>query len=188
MRTTPTQRHRTSCPLARFGAWGLLLALVAGVALAAPLTAQVSSSGVNVPPLTPEQEEAAQAVMGQLRSPFAGFMTVQNCPMAGALRDSIRVMAAAGMSTHDIVEFEVARHGEESRLLPKKSGKGLLAWVMPLLVLTVGAAVVVHRLRRSRGIALEFPAPTSRISDEERARLATALQEWEDSAGKGVEP
>ena len=63
------------------------------------------------------------------------------------------------------------------RALPKRSGAGMWAWVMPPLVLVVGLALVAWRivqLRRKRaGIAEPEAAP---LSDEERGRLEAALR------------
>jgi cytochrome c-type biogenesis protein CcmH/NrfF len=98
-------------------------------------------------------------------------------PQADLLRDSIRAMAAEGQSARQIVENVVAAHGEEYRALPKRSGVGVWAWVMPPLVLLAGLALVawrIARLRRARaGIAEPAAAP---LSDEERARLDAALR------------
>jgi cytochrome c-type biogenesis protein CcmH/NrfF len=98
-------------------------------------------------------------------------------PQADLLRDSIRAMAAQGQSARQIVERVVAAHGEEYRGLPKRSGVGIWAWVMPPLVLLAGLALVawrIGRLRRRRaGIVEPDAAP---LSDEERARLDAALR------------
>lgn len=145
-----------------------LLALLA----AAPAAAQPAMPG-----MSPEQTRTANEAMSRLRSPVTPSHTVDMCPSTGALRDSIRVAAMSGMSTEQIVEDVIARHGEQIRLLPKRSGAGLLAWIATPLVLLVGVGLIAARLRRDRERA---PAPVqSRISEADRARVAAALREME---------
>ena len=119
----------------------VLLLLLAGT----PLSGQIE-----VPPLTPQQEETAVAAMERLRSPVTPFHTVDMCPSVQPLRDTIRVAAAQGMSTDQIVEDVVGRYGEEVRLLPKRSGVGLLAWIATPILLLVGAGLVAARLKRGQ--------------------------------------
>jgi cytochrome c-type biogenesis protein CcmH/NrfF len=65
--------------------------------------------------------------------------------------------------------------------IPKRSGRGMFAWLLPPLFLVVGAGLLVVRLRRDRKGVLERPAGpvANEITDAERARLDTALSEWE---------
>lgn len=140
------------------------------------------ASGQQEIQLTEEQRATAEAAMSQLRSPYTAYHTVDMCPSADALRDSIRVAAVGGMSTNEIVEDVIARHGEELRILPKRSGPGLWAWLLPPLVIVAGAAGIANRLRKSKPVA-----PLSgHISEEERGELAAALRDWE--RGGGEEP
>lgn len=150
----------------------LLLALAAAAALgaAAPVWAQDR---------TPATEAVAMDAISQIRSPYCPGLMLEVCPSQPAdfLRDSIRTLAAEGQSARQIVERVLAAHGEQYRALPKRSGAGVWAWVMPPLVLLVGLALVTWRivqLRKARaGIAEPEAAP---LSAEERARLDAALR------------
>src|SRR5690606_36180755 len=93
------------------------------------LTAASASAQIVVPEMTPEQVTTAHDAMRMLRSPVTPFHTVDMCPSVPELRDSIRVAAVQGMTTDEIVEDVLARYGEQVRLLPKKRGAGLLAWI-----------------------------------------------------------
>lgn len=152
------------------------LVLVAGALLVgAPAAAQLA-----VPPLTPEQAQTADQAMSRLRSPYTGSHTVDMCPSAGALRDTIRFAAASGQSTVEIVEATIARHGEQIRLLPKRRGAGLLAWVATPFVILLGGALIVRRFSR-RPPAEVFPIAgvSEEVSDADRVRLAEAMRELE---------
>ena len=100
------------------------------------------------------------------------------CPSAGALRDSIRVAAASGLSTEQIVEDVIGRHGEQLRILPKRSGVGLWAWLLPPLVLLGGAGMIAARLRRGKEDS-RLPPIEPRLSQDEREELASAMRDWE---------
>lgn len=138
-------------------------------------TAQAQAGGA----LPPQTEDVATEAMSRLRSPYTASHTVDMCPSAGALRDSIRVAAASGQSTEQIVEDVIARHGEQLRLLPKGSGAGIWAWILPPLVLLMGGAAVAYRLRNRSGADGKTPSDGPGVSDAEREEIAAAMREWE---------
>ena len=150
-----------------FAGMGFALLLAAGSAAQTPL------------PLPPEQEREAVKAMERLRSPYTPSHTVDMCPSAPALRDSIRVMAMNGMSTDAIVEDVISRHGERLRILPKRSGVGLLAWIATPLVLIVGLGLIAYRLRQGQQDE-SAAVPSGPISEEDRTELAAALRAWDE--------
>jgi cytochrome c-type biogenesis protein CcmH len=157
-----------------------LLALAAAAALraAAPVSAQSPAHA----------EEVAHAAEAQLRSPVTPFHTLDMCPSpeAAALRDTVMTEALAGRSVQQIVEGVIARRGEQMRILPRESGAGLWAWVLPPAVLVAGIGVVALRLsqlkRGRREIVTVAPAA---MSDEERARVEAALRQFERGEAAG---
>jgi cytochrome c-type biogenesis protein CcmH/NrfF len=100
-------------------------------------------------------------------------------PNAAALRDSIRSMAEAGLSSEEIIERVLASHGEEWRAEPLRTGTGLWAWTMPLVFLAVGLAVAVavawFRRRGRSEESVPLRTPTER--DEARVRDAVAAMD-----------
>jgi cytochrome c-type biogenesis protein CcmH/NrfF len=159
--------------------------LAAAIVLA--LAALPAAGQIAVPELTAEQQRTADEAMARLRSPVTPFHTVDMCPSVPALRDSIRVAAAEGMSRDQIVEDVIARYGEEIRLLPKRTGPGLLAWIATPLLLLLGAGLIAARLRRGQATAdANDAAPAEDLSPEERDRLAAAMSDWEETGE--VEP
>jgi cytochrome c-type biogenesis protein CcmH/NrfF len=157
----------------RFGSLAaLLLSLVAPSSGAAAQTV-----------LPPEQEKVAVEAMSRLKSPYTAFHTVDMCPSAAALRDSIRVKAATGMTTEELVEDVISRHGEQLRILPKRSGVGLWAWLATPLVLVGGVALIAYRLRRDQRDAPP-PMAAGALSEEDRGELTAALREWDERRGE----
>ncbi len=174
---------RTPSAVRRARRWGALASLLAALA-AAPAAAQ-EHGGDAVQGMTPEQTRTANEAMSQLRSPVTPFHTVDMCPSVPALRDSIRVAAAAGFTTEQIVEDVISRHGEQIRILPKGRGAGLWAWVATPLVVLLGGGLIVARLRSDRAKAPP-PAVDASLTDGDRARVAAALREWERDEEEGT--
>ncbi|HEX2189623.1 MAG TPA: cytochrome c-type biogenesis protein CcmH [Longimicrobiaceae bacterium] len=156
-----------------------VLAALAALLLAPPLPAQ------DAPAEDAATEATARAAMAQLRSPVTPFHTLDMCPdlAAAALRDTLRMEAARGASVDEIVAGTIARRGEELRIVPKRSGVGLWAWIAPPAVLLGGLLVVGAWLRRSRAAAAVEPEPEA-LSGDDRERLAAALAEWEHEPGE----
>jgi cytochrome c-type biogenesis protein CcmH/NrfF len=151
----------------------LLAAAAAALWAAVPVSAQDR---------TPATEAVAQEAISQIRSPYCPGLMLEVCPSQQAefLRDSIHTMAAEGQSAQQIVETVLATHGERYRGLPKKSGVGLWAWVMPPVVLLAGLVIVALRInqlrRRRKGMA---EPEVAALSEVDRARLDAALRGYE---------
>lgn len=155
------------------------------VALCSIVAAKPTSAQDLRATLTPEQTRTADAAMSRLRSPVTPAHTVDMCPSTPALRDSIRMAAAAGMTPDQIVEDVIARHGEHIRILPKRSGAGLLAWLATPLLLLVGGGLIVARLWKGGAGAAppEAPELEDPITAAERDRLTAAMRSFEKTGG-----
>ena len=86
------------------------------------------------------------------------------------LRNSIREQMERGASDREIVGFMTARYGDFILYRPPLKAATLLLWFGPFLLLAIGAAVLVRRVRRRSGAAPE-------LSEAERARAARLLEE-----------
>jgi cytochrome c-type biogenesis protein CcmH len=95
-----------------------------------------------------------------------------NAPLARDLRILVRERIQAGDSDADVRRFLVARYGEFILLTPRLSGRTVLLWSVPILVLLAGGIGVFEALRRRR----RRPAPVP-LSDAEKRRLAALLGE-----------
>ena len=160
----------------RLRGWGLrglgLLIVALMIVVAAPVRAQVPAA---------EAQKTADAAIARLRSPYCPGLMLEVCPSGPAemLRDSIRAAAAQGQSASAIVEDVLARHGEEWRAVPRRSGAGLLAWLIMPLALVVGGLVLWKRVAVMRRQGPALAAADAPMSDEERMRLNAALREFE---------
>lgn len=95
--------------------------------------------------------DRARALETQLKCPECEALSVadSNAPTSRAIRTDVKKRIAAGQSDDEIRDAYVARYGEEILLQPKSSGLGLLVWVLPVLVLVVGAAGIWFVLARN---------------------------------------
>ena len=100
-----------------------------------------------------------------------------NAPVAQRMKLFIRERIAAGDSEQEIKDALVAEFGPGVLATPRKSGFGLIAWILPLTALAAGAVTVAVLVRSwSRRRTLSSPeAPldpeVERRVDEELARF-----------------
>lgn len=67
-----------------------------------------------------------------------------NAFLAADLRREIRRLLAEGKSDAQIYDFLVERYGEFALYRPQKSGKTLILWLAPALLLLGGAFIIVR--------------------------------------------
>ena len=83
-----------------------------------------------------------------------------NAFLAGDLRREIRRMLGEGKTDEEIYDFLVARYGEFALYRPRMSGKTLVLWIAPLVLLLGGAFVLVNILRRRMAMPIDGDAAT----------------------------
>jgi cytochrome c-type biogenesis protein CcmH len=125
----------------RWGPW-IGLALVVVVALAVV----VWPNG--------DQSVAARAhsLETELKCPECQGLSVaeSQAPTSRAIRADIKRRIARGQSDADIRQAYVDDYGESILLSPQGSGISLLVWILPVVVLALGATGIVFALRRNR--------------------------------------
>ena len=81
-----------------------------------------------------------------------------NAFLAGDLRREIRRMLAEGKTDNEIYDFLVARYGEFALYRPRMSGKTLVLWIAPIVLLLAGGFVLVNILRRRMAMPIDGDA------------------------------
>ena len=81
-----------------------------------------------------------------------------NAFLASDLRREIRRMLDEGKSDQEIFDFLVERYGEFALYRPRMSGKTLILWIAPGLLLLGGAFVLVTILRRRMAMPIDAEA------------------------------
>jgi cytochrome c-type biogenesis protein CcmH len=121
--------------------WILLVAVVVGV-LAVTLW----------PGGQPSPAERARAIEAQIKCPECQGLSVADsqATTSQAIRSDIKRRIARGESDETIRQAYVDRYGASILLAPRDSGIGLLVWVLPVVVLALGAAGIAFVLARNR--------------------------------------
>jgi cytochrome c-type biogenesis protein CcmH len=126
----------------RWGPW-IGLALVVVVALAVVLWPNGEQSSA----------ARAHALETELKCPECQGLSVADsqAPTSRAIRTDIKRRIAKGQSDAEIRQAYVDDYGESILLSPQDSGISLIVWVLPVLVVVLGATGIVYALRRNRG-------------------------------------
>jgi cytochrome c-type biogenesis protein CcmH len=93
-----------------------------------------------------------------------------NAFLATDLRREIRRLLSEGKSNAEIYDFLVQRYGEFALYRPRMSGKTLLLWLAPLLLLGAGAVVVIRVVRDRMAMPLEADGEVE-TDDERQVRV-----------------
>jgi cytochrome c-type biogenesis protein CcmH len=97
----------------------------------------------------PNLEDQTRAIATDLRCVVCQNLSVADSPsaMAQEMRTIIREQVAAGKTPQQIKDYFVSKYGDWVLLAPPAKGFGLLAWVLPFVVLVAGLALGVLFLR-----------------------------------------
>ena len=119
---------------------------------------------VSVPAaLASEQQPTLHELEGQVMCPTCGTpLDMSDAPAANRIRAFIVRRIDGGDTRSEIMDELVAEFGPEIRAAPPASGWGLLAWLLPLVALVGGGAVIglyAWRWSRSRDPAAAGGAP-----------------------------
>jgi cytochrome c-type biogenesis protein CcmH len=125
--------------------WAPWLALAAVVAVVLAITLWPGGS--------PSASERAHELETQIKCPECQGLSVADsqATTSQAIRADIRKRIAAGQSDDTIRQAYVDRFGTSILLTPQSSGISLLVWVLPIVVLGLGAAGIAFVLARNRG-------------------------------------
>ena len=125
----------------RWGAW-IALGVVVVVSLAVVLWPNGS------------QSPAARAhdLETELKCPECQGLSVADsqAPTSRAIRSDIKRRIAAGQSDEQIRQAYIDKYGDSMLLSPQDSGVSLLVWILPIVVVALGATGIVFALRRNR--------------------------------------
>lgn len=96
---------------------------------------------------TPEVQERALAVAGQIRCPQCQNQSLleSNAPAAVAMRHEVFAMTEQGKTQAEIINFMTARYGNFVRYQPEFEVSTLVLWGLPPLMLGVVGGVLWRR-------------------------------------------
>jgi cytochrome c-type biogenesis protein CcmH len=157
----------------RWGPW-IALGLVVVIALAVVLW-----------PHGPQSLDArAHDLETQFKCPECSGLSVADsqAPTSRAMRADIKRRIRAGQSDAQIRQAYIDTYGETILLSPQDSGVSLLVWILPVVVLALGATGIVFALRRNRDQPqLHATAADERLVERARDDEAPAAGEVTDA-------
>ncbi len=105
----------------------------------------------------PELQERYEDIIAQVRCLKCQNQSIKdsNVFLAADLRREIRRLLSEGKTDDEVFDFLVERYGEFALYSPRKSGKTLILWFAPLLLLAGGALIGFRVIRRRMAMPLE---------------------------------
>jgi len=105
----------------------------------------------------PKMQARYEKIIDEVRCLKCQNQTIKdsNAFLAGDLRREIRRMITDGMTDKQIFDFLVDRYGEFALYRPRASGKTLILWLAPALLLIGGAFVLLQIVRRRMALPID---------------------------------
>jgi len=105
----------------------------------------------------PELQARYEEIIDEVRCLKCQNQTIKdsNAFLASDLRREIRRMLEEGMTNAEIYDFLVERYGEFALYRPRASGKTLVLWMAPVVLLLGGGLFLVSVLRRRMALPID---------------------------------
>ncbi|NNF40654.1 MAG: cytochrome c-type biogenesis protein CcmH, partial [Woeseiaceae bacterium] len=87
-----------------------------------------------------------------------------NVFLASDLRREIRRMIAEGKTDPEILDFLVTRYGDFALYRPRTTGKTLVLWIAPFLLVLLGGYAMFRVLRRRMALPIDADDDTAGAS------------------------
>lgn len=129
--------------------------LVLAVSLLLPLTVSAIDTGRAFEDA--ELQARYEGIISEVRCLKCQNQTIKdsNAFLAGDLRREIRRLLTEGKTDAEVYDFLVLRYGEFALYRPKMSGKTLILWLAPAILLLIGGIVIVRVMRERMSLPLE---------------------------------
>jgi len=130
-----------------------LLGILTLVVMALPALAIDTERAFEDPELQARYEE----IISEVRCLKCQNQTLKdsNAFLASDLRREIRLMIEEGLSNDDIYDFLVDRYGEFALYRPRTSGKTLILWIAPGILLLGGIFFLAGILRKRMSMPID---------------------------------
>ncbi len=131
------------------------IAITLALLLAAALPAVAIDTGQAFD--DPELQARYENIIAQVRCLKCQNQSIKdsNVFLAADLRREIRRLLAEGNTDQEVFDFLVERYGEFALYSPRKSGKTLVLWAAPFLLLVAGAFAGLRIIRRRMAMPLD---------------------------------
>lgn len=105
----------------------------------------------------PVLEEKTRQVAAELRCPVCQGNSLQDSPseLAQEMKGVVRDQLASGKTPEQVKQYFVDKYGEWILLEPKASGFNLVVYLLPLVMVGVGGAVIWRAVRKWTAVPAE---------------------------------
>ena len=105
----------------------------------------------------PELQARYDEITSEVRCLKCQNQTIKdsNAFLASDLRREIRRLIEEGNTDAEVYDFLVERYGEFALYRPRATGKTLILWVAPMLLLAGGALVLMRIVRRRMAMPID---------------------------------
>ncbi len=105
----------------------------------------------------PEMQARYEEITAEVRCLKCQNQSIKdsNAFLASDLRREIRRLLEEGKTNDEVYDFLVERYGEFALYRPRMSGKTLILWIAPGILLLLGAGVTVNVIRRRMSMPIE---------------------------------
>ena len=136
------------------------LTAAVAVKLATPAAAIDSSQAFEDPELQARYEK----LISEVRCLKCQNQSIKdsNVFLAADLRREIRRMIDEGKTDAEIVEFLVTRYGEFALYRPRATGKTLILWIVPFVLVLLGGLAMYRVVRHRMALPVEDDASSER--------------------------
>jgi cytochrome c-type biogenesis protein CcmH/NrfF len=130
---------------------------------------------------TADQEAHVREIASQLRCPVCQGLSVGDSPseLANEMRTLIREQLQQGKTSAEVLDYFAQRYGEWILLAPPKHGFNLVIWVLPFVLLPVGAAAVYVGARRWVRKSATAESPSQHLDSPYAERLQRELDSYQ---------
>lgn len=105
----------------------------------------------------PELQARYEALIAEVRCLQCQNQSIKdsNVSLAADLRREIRRMISEGKTNAEIADFLVVRYGEFALYRPRTTGKTLILWIAPFLLVLFGGIALVRVVRHRMNLPLD---------------------------------
>ncbi|MBF0785871.1 cytochrome c-type biogenesis protein CcmH [Muribacter muris] len=120
---------------------------------------------------TPQQEADYRSLIQELRCPQCQNNNIadSNATIATDMRNKTLELLKQGKRKEEVVEYMVERYGHFVTYDPPLTPATLLLWLMPLLLIGIGA-LVLFKGKKSAGQAVENAQNSAKMPDQDRLK------------------
>jgi cytochrome c-type biogenesis protein CcmH len=114
----------------------------------------------------PEMQARYEKISSEVRCLVCQNQTIKdsNAFLADDLRREIRRLLTEGKTDAEIYDFLVARYGDFVLYRPRMSGKTLVLWVAPFLLIAVGCFVAVRVVHGRMTMSMDDDTDSDQVS------------------------